>query len=201
MSTLDTPAGTIHVEQPWVLKVSVAACAAVGANVSATKADALSAPTAPTTARGRRTKPMLNVRTTVSLVGAESPATATLRLGEVPHSLNPLIAGNCQNIPPSPPSRNVATMDDLPGGYGTPGPREYQSVLNQAWPPSEAAVAQKDRPNGIDVQVRIVFETDGEQWVDGIARRWWERHVCVECEDPRLQVRYVWVDAADVRRR
>jgi hypothetical protein len=52
MSTLDTPAGTIHVEQPWVLNVSVAACAAVGVNVNATNADAdTAATTAPTDRR------------------------------------------------------------------------------------------------------------------------------------------------------
>jgi hypothetical protein len=65
----------------------------------------------------------------------------------------------------------------------------------------EIARELKDRPDAIALQVRVVFETDGEQWLVGIARRWWEQHVCVECLDPRPRVRYVWVDASDVRRR
>jgi hypothetical protein len=59
----------------------------------------------------------------------------------------------------------------------------------------------KDRPDSIAVQVRVEFERDGEQWLDGRACRWWQRHVCVECDDRRLRVRYVWVDAGDVVRR
>ena len=87
------------------------------------------------------------------------------------------------------------------GGYGIPHrPDLIQDVLNKSWPPAEVAHELKDRPDAIAVQVRIEFETDGEQWLDGTARRWWKQHVCVECLDPRLQVRYVWVDAADVRR-
>lgn len=102
----------------------------------------------------------------------------------------------------SPPSRSVAAVAEHLNDYGVPHhPDRFQDVLNQSWPPSGVAGAQKNRPDSIDVQVRIEFETDGEQWVDAVARRWWQRHVCVECDDPRLQVRYIWVDAGDVRRR
>lgn len=85
--------------------------------------------------------------------------------------------------------------------YGeSTGHGKYLDILNKSWPPAEVARELKDRPDAIAVQVRIVFETDGEQWLDGMARRWWQQHVCVECLDSRLQVRYVWVDAGDVKR-
>lgn len=86
--------------------------------------------------------------------------------------------------------------------YGIPHePRAFQDVLNQSWPPAEVARELRNRPDAIAAKARVMFETDGEQWLDGIARRWWQQHVCVELEDPRLRVRYVWVSAADVRRR
>jgi hypothetical protein len=100
----------------------------------------------------------------------------------------------------SPTSRNVAPMA---GGndYGIPyHPERYQDVQNSSWPPADVVRELKNRDDAATVQVRIVFSVDGEQWVDGIAQRWWQRHVCVEVDDPRLRVRYVWVDAGDVRR-
>lgn len=80
-------------------------------------------------------------------------------------------------------------------------PEDFQDVLNQLWPPPEVARELKNRDDAIEVQVRVVFDRDGEQWLDSVARRWWQLHVCVECEDRRLRVRYVWVGAGDVRRR
>lgn len=80
-------------------------------------------------------------------------------------------------------------------------PDAYQDVLNQSWPPADVARELKTRDDGIGVRVRVVFDRDGEQWLDGVARRWWQTHVCVECGDARLRVRYVWVGAEDVRRR
>src|SRR5687767_5367501 len=81
--------------------------------------------------------------------------------------------------------------------YGKGGPGTYQEVLNKSWPPAEIASELKDRPDAIAVEVRVVFETDGEQWLDGMARRWRKQHVCVKCLDPRLRVPYVWVAASE----
>ena len=90
--------------------------------------------------------------------------------------------------------------------YGGPNPPGgWQSVLNQSWP----LVDDKGRRHAegiprrapIAVTARIVFDVDGEVWLEGTADRWHGRYVCVELHDPRLQVRYVWVDASDVRRR
>ena len=73
------------------------------------------------------------------------------------------------------PDKQALDLGDRPG-YGIPHrPDRYQHVLNMSWPPAEVARELKDRPDAIAVQVRIVFEADGEQWLDGVARRWW-RH-------------------------
>ena len=86
--------------------------------------------------------------------------------------------------------------------YGIPHNADrFQDILNQSWPPAEIARELKNRDDAIDVRVRVVFDPDGEQWLEGIARRWWQQHVCVECDDPRLRIRYLRVDAADVKRR
>ena len=55
-----------------------------------------------------------------------------------------------------------------------------------------------ERP--IPVQVRIVFERDGEEWVDGRAVEWTRELVRVDVADVRLLPRGVWVRAGDVRR-
>lgn len=84
-------------------------------------------------------------------------------------------------------------------GYtaGPPAAR-WQAILNASWPDNPRGLPHHEP---IDVTARIVFEDDGEVWLDGTADRWVGQHVCVELDDPRLQVRYVWVDAGDVRRR
>ena len=62
--------------------------------------------------------------------------------------------------------------------YGFPHhPDLIQDVLNKSSPPPEVARELKDRPDAIPVQVRIVFEAEGEQWLDGMARRWHGRWV------------------------
>ena len=55
-----------------------------------------------------------------------------------------------------------------------------------------------ERP--IPVQVRIVFERDGEEWVDGLALEWTRDLVRVATREQRLHPRVVWVRAGDVRR-
>lgn len=78
-----------------------------------------------------------------------------------------------------------------------------QGVENQSWPDLQLARRLRDVPTHRQVQVwvRIVLEVDGEHWSAGRAVRWTGRHVCVLAADRRLWTPYVWVDAADVRRR
>jgi hypothetical protein len=79
--------------------------------------------------------------------------------------------------------------------------RKWQTVLNACWPDDPASF--RDHP-GIPVTVRIQWGRDGEEWRDGIAKRWDAEHVWVEVDDyprHRLSSRGVWVRPADVRRR
>jgi len=86
--------------------------------------------------------------------------------------------------------------------YGIRPNADYQHVLNQSWPSPDVARRLHDRPNAIDVRVRLELERgDDAEWLEARATRWWQRHVCVNVEDRRLRVPYVWVDAADVSRR
>ena len=86
------------------------------------------------------------------------------------------------------------------GGLGQIFRPSHRVVLNQSWPPNDGARGLIDHAS-INVTVRVVFERDGETWLDGVATRWSGRHVFVRVEDSRLRVQFVWVDAADVRRR
>jgi hypothetical protein len=52
----------------------------------------------------------------------------------------------------------------------------------------------------IAVMVRVVFERDGETWIEGSAMRWDRTRVCVTVNDVLLSSGYVWVRARDVRR-
>ena len=85
-----------------------------------------------------------------------------------------------------------------------PSPNEraqlFQDVLNEQWPPSAVARNLKPTSPGIDVLVRIVWENDGPQELSARAIAWTQQHVKVYLSDPRLQVPYVWLRPADVRR-
>ena len=95
----------------------------------------------------------------------------------------------------------MATLPGMDVGmYGTPAPRPPQAVLNYSPPPPEVMGRLRD-VDEILVRVRIVWEHDGEQLLEGVARRWWQSHVYVELDDRRLRTTGVWVPAADVRRR
>jgi len=86
-----------------------------------------------------------------------------------------------------------------------PDRSRWQEVLNQSWPLVDEHGKRHARgiPNRdpIAVRVRVVFDGDGETWLDGQAVRWHNQSVMVEVDDPRLQTRRVWVDAGDVKRR
>lgn len=87
----------------------------------------------------------------------------------------------------------------------------YQKVLNTSWPQKDKTghhardIKHAQLPDGkpwrIPVTVRIVWEKDGEEFVEGIADRWTKSHAHVEVSDRRLHIPGVWVLARDVRRR
>lgn len=54
---------------------------------------------------------------------------------------------------------------------------------------------------GIPVRVRLVWECDGEAYVEGWARAWDTTHVHVAIEDVRTDRGSVWVKPQDVYRR
>lgn len=81
---------------------------------------------------------------------------------------------------------------------------QHQAVLNERWPPDPGNRRRMPRHDldGIPVRVRVVWERDGEEWIDGVARRWDAEHVYVECLDERrLSGNGVWVAPSDVQRR
>jgi hypothetical protein len=74
-----------------------------------------------------------------------------------------------------------------------------REVLNMHWPPRP--VEFRHRRPGIVVRVRVVWQQDGEEYVEGVATRWDADHVYVEVRDQRLQGNGVWVKPQDVYRR
>ncbi len=84
-----------------------------------------------------------------------------------------------------------------------PGPVERQAaeqrILNaRPIPPRRLQDLGRDT---IPVTVRLVWERDGEQQLDTLARDWVGHDVLVDMADLRWPTRGVWVDADDVTRR
>lgn len=75
----------------------------------------------------------------------------------------------------------------------------WQEVLNHHWPARPTEI--KDRDCSIPVRARLVWEHDGEEFRDGLAKRWDEGHVYVEIVDVRLSTNGVWLKPGDVYRR
>ena len=76
----------------------------------------------------------------------------------------------------------------------------WQPVLNEHWPAGKAwRIPRAAEP--IPVRVRIVWRTDGECWLEGLATRWTATAVQVELVDRRLGPLATWVAPSDVRRR
>ena len=48
---------------------------------------------------------------------------------------------------------------------------------------------------------RIVWEQDGEEFIETVAAGWSGQNVYVRLLDPRWRLTSVWLDAADVKRR
>lgn len=82
--------------------------------------------------------------------------------------------------------------------------RDCQAVLKESWPLSDEAGGHArgidDQPHPIDVEVRIEWSADGEEWLAGRAHRWTKSHVFVRFQDARSATGFVWVRARDVRR-
>jgi hypothetical protein len=82
--------------------------------------------------------------------------------------------------------------------------RQAQRVLNESWPLRDKggghARGIEDQPSPIDVEVRVEWSDDGEEWLPGTATRWNRSHVFVRFQDDRALVPFVWVRARDVRR-
>jgi len=82
----------------------------------------------------------------------------------------------------------------------------FQKVLNERWPLRDRrgdrhALGIPDQPVGLVVDARVIWERDGEEIVNGQARRWINAYVYVAFSDPRLHGTGVWLRASDVHRR
>jgi hypothetical protein len=53
----------------------------------------------------------------------------------------------------------------------------------------------------VPVVARIVWEEDGEEYLETVAAGWSGRLVYVRMPDRRYRLKSVWLDAADVTRR
>jgi hypothetical protein len=53
----------------------------------------------------------------------------------------------------------------------------------------------------VPITARVVWADDGEEHLDTVALGWTGRDVYVRMTDTRYQLRAVWLDASDVRRR
>jgi hypothetical protein len=53
----------------------------------------------------------------------------------------------------------------------------------------------------VPVVARIVWEHDGEEFIETVAAGWSGQNVYVRLPDRRYRLTSVWLDAADVRRR
>jgi len=61
--------------------------------------------------------------------------------------------------------------------------------IHEHWPLRDAkgnahAVGIPDQPNPIPVRVRVVWDGDGEEWIDVVARRWTPTSVQLPLREP-----------------
>lgn len=75
----------------------------------------------------------------------------------------------------------------------------HQLILNDHQVPPRHL--QTDPPAPIPVRARIVWEDDGEEWIDTTADAWFRTTVLVLVSDRRSRTRGAWLDASDIRRR
>jgi len=104
---------------------------------------------------------------------------------------------------------DVSRRRQTPTVHKAPPPPDrskWQRARNEHWPfvdrdGQRHARGVPDQKNPIPVRVRVVWDRDGEEWIDGGARRWTQTAVLVTFDDHRLQVGGVWVVPSDVERR
>ncbi len=83
---------------------------------------------------------------------------------------------------------------------GPPNTSRWQRALNEACPANARHIG--DAPGPVPVRARVVWERDGEEWVDGTAIRWDRSHVLVQINDrARCPTIGFWLRPQDVRRR
>ena len=75
---------------------------------------------------------------------------------------------------------------------------DLQRVLNTHPVPARYTNAPWPHP---PVRARLVWERDGEQWLDTVAVAWTRELVLVDVVDPRVQVHGQWLAVEDVERR
>ena len=107
------------------------------------------------------------------------------------------------NRPRGQPARlvgSVPAVAEYSNDYGIPHrPDRFQDITNQWWPPPEVAQRLTDHAD-IPVSVRIVWQKDGETWLDGTVTHWAGKCVFVRFVDERSRLGFAWADAGDVRR-
>ncbi len=74
----------------------------------------------------------------------------------------------------------------------------WQAITNAR--PIPKRTHQRDLPQPVPVRVTLHWEHDGTELRDVEAVAWAGRDVLVEVDDPRLRIRWVWLDADDVVR-
>jgi hypothetical protein len=87
------------------------------------------------------------------------------------------------------------------------GVAAFMPAEQHGWSPGQVIVnstgAKEPRrrlePPPVPIRVRILWDRDGEEWIETVALGWTGREVHVRMSDPRYRLRAVWLDAADVR--
>jgi hypothetical protein len=85
---------------------------------------------------------------------------------------------------------------------------EQQRQQTNAWSPGQkilnstgAREPEHTFHQPVPITARIVWEQDGEEFVETVAAGWSGQNVYVRLPDRRYRLTSVWLDAADVKRR
>lgn len=78
------------------------------------------------------------------------------------------------------------------------GADQWQDIVNAA--PIPPRRVQRNLPEPVDIDVRVVWARDGQETIRTRALGWSGNLAYVELDDPRARIRWVWLPAPDVRR-